>query len=253
MQPNLSSIEQRLQDLSDKVSYTEDALRDIREDIQLIQRSLSSLERVPKEESLSSLERVPHEILLVIFSYTGECISDLDEDIKNPFRRDILQLYCCSKNFSWLKDLWITGLERGEYIDYFVTYNIFGVTLGPMYMFYDGLYGYKFVQDDSILGSHFYTIMPYSNLGFFVANGEVYDMISSNNAKEIVEQVLPQWKEGDPESYDWCHQRIKDQGKNLLVRQRAENYPEYKFSIPEHYKVEEEFRREKWTPKWEKR
>ncbi len=48
------------------------------------------------------------DVLMKILSYTGEHYEyddEYDGDIKHSFRRDVLQLYCVSKSFSWLTSI----------------------------------------------------------------------------------------------------------------------------------------------------
>lgn len=111
---------------------------------------------------------LPSEVVVGILGFLTfdnsdyECCTDPCDDpdscrYPNPVRRDILQLYCTCKAFSWLDQLWITDVY-GSLIMH-STFNIFGDLRGPIYMFdtYDGdegsLSGYKFVIGQKLYSS----------------------------------------------------------------------------------------------------
>ncbi len=192
------------------------------------------------------------DVLMKILSYTGEYYES-DEDMQHPFRRDVLQLYCVSKSFSWLTSMWIMGYIQAECDDYCVTCDIFGKEFGPTYYFYNELSGYRYHLDDLLVGPHFYTIMPNQNLcklGFLIVNGRVY-RISHRALEEIKDYILKQWKNKDKMSYDWCSGKLSgNSSTNILIRKKIDNYPTYIFEVPQNLILEKESRQIAWGPKW---
>ncbi len=199
---------------------------------------------------------LPQETIVHILSFTGARIDSnvelCSEDRHTRKKKDILQLFCICHSFSWLSNLWITAYEEREYDDLLVTFNIWGKDVGPCCFFYCDLIGYVFSVIDAngasvVRGNHFYNIIPYSNLGFLIVNGNVYEM-NDAATDQMASQVAEQLKKADPIVHQFFSSGSAEKG-HILVRFPLSNYPEYQFTLPETLKLETDERREKWRPK----
>lgn len=192
------------------------------------------------------MDTLSQKMVMLVLGYDT---SDHKCDIPHPFREAALQLYCTCKGFGWLADVWIMCYMECEYDDWCGTCDIFGREVGPTYFFYGELSGYCYNREDYIVGNHFYHIMPYSNLGFLIVNGKVYESPEDGVPRGMANDVLGQWKDKDRVSCDYAH--LERPHGRLLVRMKMEDYPRYCFSLPDELVLEkEEFRQNRWAPKW---
>lgn len=203
------------------------------------------------------------DILMKILCYTGEYIPKLDGEEpfgikKHHFRRDVLQLYCTSKRFTWLKHVWIMGLRELHHTeetekfhtnfdaktakDYFITSNIFGDRIGPVYVITRNL---QDLQSYIISAYGYYNekINPENRLDFLTfefsmtrstckINDKRYRTGINNTCDNKIEfQLKDQWMKKDTQSYNYVTQRRTE----TLVRKKIIAYPEYIFTIPEEY------------------
>ena len=155
------------------------------------------------------------------------------------------------------------GYIQTEYDDYCVTCDIFGKAVGPTYCFYglslrelgltcSELSGYRYHLGEFLVGPHFYTIMPYGNLGFLIVNGCVYRMTMTDCEPEgIKDGVLKQWKNKDKMSYDLCSGKLSgNSSTNILIRKKIDNYPTYIFEVPQNLIFENKSMQIEWGQKW---
>lgn len=194
------------------------------------------------------MESFHQDIIMLVLSYN---CGNPEDDRMFPFRRSALQLYCTSKSFAWLADVWIMCYTEGEVDDYYGTCDIFGKVMGPTYCFHDGFSGYHYSNGECIVGNHFYHVSPYPNpdgMEFLVINGKVYKSPEGGMPGDVREQVLKQWKKGDVVSYEFCQgERCTDM---LLVRRKIKDYPKYSFDVPKGLVLEGRGRQLELAPKW---
>jgi hypothetical protein len=206
--------------------------RNFRENIILFQQKQYYIFKI-----LMSIDGLAKEILLLIinnFEAEPVCLKKFgDKTVPSPSRRNILNLYCTCKNFTWLENLSISSALRYKEEstrDMYQTFDIFGSEIGIQiisdYAMYcvDGITGFYF--GDNI---EFMLVYPFTSY----AHNELTDYYRVNCAKGFVEKndaiftltkMSKQMNEIDPDFYLWLIRSLNGYNKLLVRYKNKQNY-----------------------------
>jgi hypothetical protein len=160
-----------------------------------------------------------------------------DKTLLLPSRRNILNLYCVCKNFSWLENLSISSALRykeealgNNWYSTFNTFDIFGSEIGiqiisdcAMYCV-DGITGFYFEDNIKFRLEYPFTSYVDNECTDYYRVNCIKGFVEKNDAIFTLTEMGKQINELDPDFYQWLIKSLNGYNKLLLRHKNKQNY-----------------------------